>query len=66
MIKNKLPKDLNYVPPTNIIIDSIANLEEDMAVQKKLMGNLLKKLVKLRASVDKVQKDFDLLKGYLP
>lgn len=66
MIKNKLPKDLNYVPPTNIIIDSIANLEEDMAVQKKLMGDLLKKLVKLRASVDKVQKDFDLLKGYLP
>ena len=66
MIKDRLPKDLNYVPPTNIIIDSIANLEEDMAVQKKLMGDLLKKLVKLRASVDKVQKDFDLLKGYLP
>ena len=66
MIKDKLPKDLNFVPPTNIIIDSIANLEEDMAVQKKLMGDLLKKLVKLRASVDKVQKDFDLLKGYLP
>ena len=66
MIKDRLPKDLNYVPPTDIIIDSIANLEEDMAVQKKLMGDLLKKLVKLRASVDKVQKDFDLLKGYLP
>ena len=64
MIKDRLPKDLNYVPPTNIIIDSIANLEEDMAVQKKLMGDLLKKLVKLRASVDKVQDDFDLIKKY--
>ena len=66
MIKNKLPKDLNYVPPTNIIIDSIQAIEEDLGVHKKLMGELLKKLVKLRASVDKVQKDFDLLKGYLP
>ena len=64
MIRDRLPKDLNFVPPTNIIIDSIANLEEDMAVQKKLMGDLLKKLVKLRASVDKVQDDFDLIKKY--
>ena len=64
MIKDKLPKDLNYVPPTDIIIDSIANLEEDMAIQKKLMGDLLKKLVKLRATVDKVQEDFDLIKKY--
>jgi len=27
-------------------------------------GDLLKKLVKLRASVDKIQEDFDLIKKY--
>ena len=64
MIKERLPRDLNYVPPTDEIIDSIQALEEDLATHKKLLGTAVKQMVDLRARVDKVQDDFDLIKKY--
>lgn len=66
MIRDRLPKDLNYVPPTDIIIDCISVLELEAESHRKMLADVLKKLVDIRARVDKVQKDFDLLKGYLP
>ena len=66
MIRDRLPKDLNYVPPTDTIIDCIAQLEDDLETYRKMVGDAIKGIVKLRAEVGKIQKDFDLLKGYLP
>jgi len=66
MIRDKLPPDINFVPPLDTLVDCIATLELQAESHGKLLENVLRKLVDYRARVDKIQEDFDLLKGYLP
>ena len=65
MIRDKLPQDLNFVSPTDIIIDSIEELERQMSVANKMLAETLKKLASYRAKVDKLQEDINLVTKYV-
>jgi len=65
MIKDRLPKDLNYVPPTDTIIDEIEELQEDMIAYKKYLAETVKSLAGFRQRQQKLQDDFDLIKKYV-
>jgi hypothetical protein len=63
MIKDKV-KDFNFVPPNNLIIDAIESLENQVTTFSRLLGETVKSIATLRGKVDKIQKDFDLIKKY--
>jgi len=65
MIRDKFPKGLNFVPPTDAIIDAIEELETDMVAYKKYLAETAKSLTALWARVGKVQKNLDLIKKYV-
>ena len=65
MIKDRLPKDLNYVPSTDTIIDEIEELQEDMIAYKKYLAETVKSLAGFRQRQQKLQDDFDLIKKYV-
>ena len=65
MIRDRLPKDLNYVPPTDTIIEAIEELQDDMIAYKKYLAETVKSLAALRARINKLQDDFDLIKKYV-
>lgn len=62
MIKDRLPKDMNYVPPMDTIIDTIEDLQSDMIAYKKYLAETVKSLAALRARIDKLQDKFDSAK----
>ena len=64
MIQNRLPKDMNFVPPMDVIVDSIERLEEDVELYKAFAVRLDKSLAKILAKLNDLQKDFDLIKKY--
>ena len=66
MIRDKLPSGMVYVPPMDAIIDAIEDLQSDMVAYKKYLAETVKSLAGFRARQQKLQDDFDLLKGYLP
>ena len=65
VLKDKLPQDLNFVPPTNMIIEAIEDLEKSIREQNTLIMEMDKAIATLRGRVDKVQKDFKLIKKYI-
>ena len=65
MIKDKLPKNLNFVPPTDVIIEAIQDLERNIREQNTLIMEMDKVIATLRGKVERIQKDFDLIKKYV-
>jgi len=65
MIKDKLPSDMVYVTPTDVIIDEIEELQNDMIAYKKYLAETVKSLAGFRARQQKLQDDFDLIKKYV-
>ena len=64
MIKDKLPSDLIYVPPMDVIIESIEALEKMISSNTAMLSDLLRQTAGYVAKVDKIQKDFNLIKKY--
>jgi uncharacterized coiled-coil protein SlyX len=64
MIKDKLPQDLNFVPPTDVIIEAIEDLEGSIRKQNTWLMEMDKDIAKLKGQVEKLQKELKLIKKY--
>ena len=64
MIQNRLPKDMNFVPPMDVIVDSIERLEEEVETYKTFVIKLDKSLATFMGKIDDFQKDLNLIKKY--
>jgi len=53
MIREKLPKDLNFVPPTDVIIEAIEDLERAIRKQNTTIAEMEVKIAKLKRKIPK-------------
>jgi len=64
MIKDKV-RDFNFVPPMDTIVEIIEQLESTVENYREYISEMDKTIARLRGRVDKMQKDFDLIKKYV-
>ena len=65
MLKDRFPKGMDYVPPMDEVIKTIGILEKELAFYKEYAAEVDKKIAKLNGKVDKIKREFELIRKYI-